>query len=105
MLREPVQFQQLSRVADGAGGWAEAWAAIASTPGRAMVRPLSGSEEWRFSRINATARLMVVTRYSSVIAPEHRVIIRGRTHNIVDVRNVDFGDKWLEIAVTGGVAT
>jgi SPP1 family predicted phage head-tail adaptor len=104
-LREPVTFQRVTRTTDGVGGWSEAWATLAGSPSRAMVRQVSGSEAWRFDRINAEVALMVVTRYFPGVTPADRVLIRGRAHNIRSVANLDFGDKWLEIAVSGGVAT
>lgn len=105
MLREPVAFQRLTRTPDGLGGWSETWQTIPGLPSRAMVRQLSGREEWRFSRINGEVQLMLVTRFSASLTLEDRVIVRGKAHNIRELRNVDFADRWLEIAVTGGVAT
>jgi SPP1 family predicted phage head-tail adaptor len=104
-LRQSVEFQRITRASDGAGGWTETWARIAAAPSRAMVRQLSGSEAWRFDRINIVANLMVVVRYSAAITPADRVMFQGRAHNITSVNNVDFENKWLEIAVTQGVAT
>jgi SPP1 family predicted phage head-tail adaptor len=103
-LTKAVAFQRVTRAPDGVGGWSETWAAIAGAPTRAHVRQLSGGETWRFDRINAEVSLMIVTRYNASVTPADRVIFQGRAHNIREVRNVDFADKWLEIAVTGGVA-
>lgn len=103
-LTKAVAFQRVTRAPDGLGGWVETWATIAQAPTRAHVRQLSGNEQWRFDRINAEVSLIIVTRYSASIAPADRVIFQGRAHNIREVRNVDFSDKWLEIAATGGVA-
>jgi SPP1 family predicted phage head-tail adaptor len=104
-LKETVTFQRVTRVSDGAGGWTETWATLAGAPTRAMVRALSGGEAFRFDRVDATVRLMVVTRYSSAIKEADRVLVRGRAHNIRFINNLDFDDKWLEMAVDGGVAT
>lgn len=105
MLKEPITFQRMTRVTDGAGGWTETWATIADAPTRAQLRALSGGEAWRFDRVDATVRLMLVTRYASGIKESDRVIVRSRAHNIRFINNVEFSDKWLEIAVDGGVAT
>lgn len=104
-LREVVAFQRQVRAADGVGGATLTWAAISGAPTRAYVRQVSGSEAYRFDRINAEVRLMVVTRYVATITPGDRVLIRGKAHNITAINNVDFADDWLEIGVTGGVAT
>lgn len=100
-LTERVTLQQATRVTDGRGGWSETWADLATV--YAKVRHLSGNEVWRFDRLNAVASLMVVIRYRAGVTPRHRLLIRGVTHNITDVRNVDMADRWLEIAVQSGV--
>jgi len=104
-FREVVTFQRIARVTDGQGGWTETWGTIAGAPTRAIVRPMSGSEAFRFQRIDASAQLMVIVRYVAGLTPADRVLIRGLAHNIRDVRNIDFRNDWLEIAVTQGVAT
>jgi SPP1 family predicted phage head-tail adaptor len=105
MLKEVVSFQRVTRVSDGAGGWTETWAAISGAPTRAMARSLSGGETFRFDRMDATVRMMIVTRYTTLLKEADRVLIRGRAHNIRYINNVDFANNWLEIAVDGGVAT
>jgi SPP1 family predicted phage head-tail adaptor len=102
-LREPVTFERVTRVPDGVGGWAETWSQIAGAPARAMVRQVSGREAWAFDRINARADRMVVVRFHDGLTPADRVTIRGRAHNIAAINNLDFADRWLEIAVTEGV--
>lgn len=105
MLREPVTFQRMTRESDGAGGQNYAWATIAGTPTRAYVRTASGNERYAHDRVEATVRLKLVTRYSSVITESDRVLIRGRAHNIKLLNNLEFRNQWLEISVDGGVAS
>jgi SPP1 family predicted phage head-tail adaptor len=105
MLREPISFQRLTRTSDGAGGWTETWSQISGAPTWAMVRNLSGGEAYRFDRLDATVRMMMVIRYTTAIKEADRVIIRGRAHNVRFINNVEFADKWMEVAVDGGVAT
>lgn len=100
-LIETVVIQRATRTADGRGGWTETWADQATV--YAKVRPLSGSEVWRFDRLNAVASLMVVIRYRAGVLPSDRVLIRGTAHNITHIGNVEFKDAWLEIAVQAGV--
>jgi SPP1 family predicted phage head-tail adaptor len=105
MLKEPISFQRLTRTSDGAGGWTETWSQINGAPTWAMVRNLSGGEAYRFDRLDATVRMMMVIRYTTAIKEADRVIIRGRAHNVRFINNVEFADKWMEVAVDGGVAT
>lgn len=104
MLREPVTFQRKARTADGAGGFTEAWAAIAGAPTRCMVKPMSGGERWASQRLEATATHKLVTRYSADLNAGDRAVIRGRAYNLRLVSNVDFADRWLEITADVGVA-
>lgn len=104
-LKDSVTFQRVSRTTDGVGGWSEAWATLAGAPTRAKVRQLSGSEVWRFGRVEAQVRLVVVTRLFSGLAEGDRVLWRGKAHNIREIREIDDAGRWLEVFVEGGVAT
>lgn len=105
MLSEPVTFQRRGAATNTNGNVAPgAWATISGAPTRAHVRPLSGREQAQAHRLNAEARLLLVTRYTAALREADSVLIRGRRHNIRYIKNVDFADKWLEIDVDGGVA-
>lgn len=105
MLRTSVEFQRKSRVADGAGGWSETWAAIAGAPDRAFVKAMSGSERFVSMRVDATAKWKVVTRYFAGLVEGDRVLVEGRAANIRFVNNVEYKNRWYEIEVDFGVAT
>jgi SPP1 family predicted phage head-tail adaptor len=105
MMREPVQFQRLTRTSDGAGGYTEAWAAVSGAPVRAMVKAMSGRERWSSQRIEASSTHRVVVRYFDGLREGDRVEIRGEVGNLRFVNNVGYADRWLEIDVEMGVAT
>ena len=105
MLREPIEFQRMTRTGDGAGGFTEGWTAITGAPTRAMVKALSGSERFQSQRTEATASHKIVVRYNAGLTAVDRAVIRGRAYQIVFVNNVDFADKFLEITAMLGVAT
>lgn len=105
ILKEPVEFQRLTRISDGAGGFNEQWVAISGAPSRAMVKPKSGSERWASERVEARANYRVVTRYFSDLDETDRVVIRGRPCQIRFIGNVEMADKWLEIDIEMGAAT
>lgn len=104
MLQEPVTFQRRSLTTDGAGGQTEEWATISGAPTRASVKPVGGSERYASDRTEATVRLRLVTRYTSLIREGDRVKIRDKVHNIRFLDNIEFRNKWLQIDVDGGVA-
>ena len=104
MLKEPVAFQRLTRTADGAGGFTEAWAAIAATPTRAHVKAMSGGERFQSQRTEATSTHKIVVRYNAGLTDVDRAVIRGRAYNIRFIDNMEMADKWLYITAEVGVA-
>jgi SPP1 family predicted phage head-tail adaptor len=104
MLKEPVAFQRLTRTADGAGGFTEAWAAIAGTPTRGDVKAMSGNERWHSDRVEASSTHKIVVRYNAALTTVDRVVIRGLAYNIRFIDNMEFADKWLYITAQVGVA-
>lgn len=105
MLREPVTFERAAKVSDGAGGFTETWSAISGASDRAHVRATSGAERWASNRTEAVTQWRIVVRYFSGLLESDRVVIRGRAYNIRFVNNIEMRDRWLEIDLTGGVAT
>lgn len=103
-LNEPITIQRASLASDGAGGQTQTWGAVSGAPARAWVAPLSGSEQYRFDRMEANISMKLITRYSTTIQERDRVVIRSRNYNVRFIKNVDFEDKWLEVYVDGGVA-
>ena len=103
MMRTPVTFQRKTRAADGAGGFTETWTTLRAT--RAHVMALSGFERMAADRVNAETKERIVCRYFSGLTASDRVLIEGRAHNITFVNDVERMKKWLEIDVSGGVAT
>lgn len=104
-MREPVTFQRMGAATNVDGNVvAGAWATIAGAPIKGMVRPLSGYEASQAQRLSAEVKLLVVVRYTAALREADSVLIRGLRHNIRYIKNVDFGNKWLEIDVEGGVA-
>ena len=104
MLREPIEFQRMTRTGDGAGGFTEGWAAITGAPTRAMVKPMSGGERFQSQRTEATSTHKIVVRYFADLTEVDRAVIRGRAYQVRFINNVDFDDKWLEISAEVGVA-
>ena len=104
-LSQVVTFQRKSRVSDGKGGWVETWATLTGAPTRAKLRAKSGNERWASDRVEASAAYQVVTRYFAGLTDADRVVFDGEAHNIRFRNNVDFANKWLEIDVSGGVAS
>lgn len=105
MLQTAITVQRLTRTTDGAGGWTETWATLSGAPTRAMVRSVTGREVFANDRIEARPVLRITTRYNASVTEADRIVIRGKAYNITAINNMEFADKWLEIDLSGGVAT
>lgn len=105
MLGTPITVQRSTKTSDGAGGFTETWASLAGAPSRAFVRTVSGREVFANDRTEARPSLRIVTRYNASIIEADRIVIRGKAYNITALNNMEFQDKWLEIDLSGGVAT
>jgi SPP1 family predicted phage head-tail adaptor len=104
MLSTPVQFQRMSRVSDGAGGFSQAWLPLAGTPTRAHVKSMSGSERYASARIEATATHRVTVRYFAGLTEADSVVFAGKRSNIRFINNLEQRDRWLVLDVQTGVA-
>ena len=104
-LRTLVEFQRKTRAPDGAGGFTETWAAIQGAPVYAYARAVSGSERYASDRVEARVKIRATVRYFAGLRDDDRVIIDGKAYNITFVNNLEFGNKWLEIDLSGGAAT
>lgn len=84
------------------GDMTETWTDIGSI--WALVRPLSTAERMQAAQVQVTATHRVFTRWWSEVNAERRFewIKDGSTRHLYPVggpRNLDEGDRWLEIVV------
>jgi SPP1 family predicted phage head-tail adaptor len=79
-LRHRVMLEQVTRTADGQGGWTEAWGTLATV--WAGVEPLRGVERYEAQKINAKI--------------SHKVVIRALT-GVTAAQRVKFGDRYLTV--------
>jgi SPP1 family predicted phage head-tail adaptor len=104
MLREPVTFQEMARLSDGAGGFTQTWSTISGAPDRAHVKAMSGGERYASARTEASASWRIVCRYNANIDETKKAVIRGRSYQIRFVNNLELMDRWLEIDLDLGDA-
>lgn len=105
LLREPVTFQRATKESDGAGGYSEVWKPLAGASDMAHVKALSGSERFASERVEASTSWRITVRYFDGLLESDRVVIRDRAHNIRFINNLELRDQWLQIDLSGGVAT
>lgn len=94
----------MTRTADGAGGWTEAWANISGAATRCRFKAVSGGERIASERLQGTTRNRLVCRYFAGLDERDRVSVGGRKYNIAFVNDIDLKGRWFEIDLDGGVA-
>ncbi len=91
-LRDRVQIQKRTAVADKAGNTDLTWVDIAKA--WAQISPMSGEEAQRAGHTEGTTMYVVRMRFRSDLArrtSKDRLIFGTRTLNIVSVRDIDEG--------------
>jgi SPP1 family predicted phage head-tail adaptor len=97
-LRQRVKIQELARVEDGYGGYAEAWRDVAAA--WAAVEPLRGSERYAAQQVQAELTHRVVMRYRPGVRPQMRLVYGDRVLEIAAVIDMEERHKWLELLCT-----
>lgn len=103
MLRTPVEIQRQETVNIGGGATEISYVTYATTMGH--MKPLSGNERLYAERLDAQTRNRLLIRYRADLTESDRLVMRGRAYNIRALINLEFGDRWWEIHLDGGVAT
>ena len=101
MLRHRITFEQLQKIADGAGGtqnqWVEfvqAWADIKPVNSRSV-----NSEFFANGKINTRNLHEVIIRYRDDIDQQMRINFDGEYFDILQIVNVDQQNKWVRFLV------
>ncbi|MBY0408240.1 MAG: phage head closure protein [Rickettsiales bacterium] len=111
-LRHRVSLQQEVSVADGGGGFTQAWQEVAML--WAEIEPITGADS-RLSVASGKEVLMadqmqsqvshkVTLRWRNDVAPAMRLVFEGRAFNIRYVAAVDGGKELLQLLAQEGVA-
>jgi SPP1 family predicted phage head-tail adaptor len=82
-MPETVYVQRLTRISDGAGGWAETWQTIATTKGRIAAE--GGNETKRGGAIVADSSIVVTLPYNADLRQDDRLQIGGKQYEIVSI--------------------
>ncbi len=101
-MRARVALQEEQRAPDGGGGYALAWATVATV--WAEVAPLRGRETVQATALSGSGLYRLRLRAGIDVTPALRVLWGSRIFNIRHVRNVDARDRLVEIIAEEGVA-
>ncbi len=99
LLRHRVEIQTLTAVYDEIGAPSEEWVSIASV--WAAVEPVSGREYWAAAVVQAETNVKVTMRYLPGITPHHRLIFKGKLHEIQSVINTEERNRELVLMCKG----
>ena len=94
-LRHRVTIQQLTRVEDEGGGYAEVWADVATV--WAAIKPMRGNERYEAQQVQSTLTHKVTIRYRAGIKPQMRLLYGNRVFNIEAVIDIEERHRWLEL--------
>lgn len=96
-LNKRVAIQAVTQTTDSAGGYTDSWATSATV--WASIDPVSGRERFIYGQVTEPVTHRILMRYNSAVTVtgKKRLLYGSRTFNIVQVRNLEEADVWLEI--------
>lgn len=93
-LRHRLELEKLSRVSDGAGGYTESWASVASI--WAAIAAKSGRETVIAERLSSHVTYDIIIRYRSDVTAEMRFRDGAKLYYIVAFFDMDGHEAWLK---------
>jgi SPP1 family predicted phage head-tail adaptor len=93
-LRHRLALEELQRVSDEGGGFAESWITVATL--WCDFRPLAGLETVEADRVAGRVSHEVSLRYRPGVQPAMRFRKGARLFHILTVINVDERNHWLK---------
>lgn len=95
LLTKRLTLQAVARTPDGQGGYAEAWADVATV--WAQLEPLSGYERMQAQKLDAPLSHKAMIRYRPGLTTAMRAVYQGRVLDIKEVIDVDEARRWLKL--------
>lgn len=99
-LRHRIEIQSVTQTPDGAGGYTEAWATVATV--WASIEPANGRERWIAMQTETHVSHVIMCRYQSAITTAKRILFGSRTFDIVEVLNIEERNAVLKITAIEG---
>lgn len=94
-LRHRVTIQAETATTDAGGGYASAWADVATVWAR--LEAMEGRELVLGGVIRGDASHRVTMRYRAGVTPDNRIVYDGRVFDVVSVANLEERDEALRI--------
>ena len=96
-LRHRLRLEDVSRIADDAGGASESWSAVAEM--WAALRPASGDEALEAEKLAGRVTHEVIVRHRAGIRPQMRFVLGSRVFDIRAVMDVEERRRFLRCLV------
>lgn len=93
-LRTRLVLEAPSRAADGGGGAAVTWSAVAEVWG--AVKPVAGAESYALDRLAGNVSHEIVIRYRGDVAPQMRFRAGPRVFDIRAAFDPDARRRWTK---------
>lgn len=97
-LKKRVTIQNVSRVADGQGGYTESWSNGATV--WASVEPVKSYERFQAMQLAVPVSHKIMMRYTSALDETSRLKFGTRIFNVKEVINVNEDGRFLQIKAT-----
>ena len=103
-LRWKIQIQnkEATGETDPMGGVITDWVTVA-TPW-AKIKPMTGREQYRADKLNATGMTQVIIRYRSDLNETMKVVYKGEDYQIRSIIDIEEKRQWLELMIEKGVS-
>lgn len=103
-MRHRITIQYRDTTADGGGGTSATWKQLGKTYW-AYFRVKSAAERFQAQRNKEQKTYVATIRYRSDVTTAHRVKFGDRYFNIIEVKNLDERDEFMDLVCVEGAAT
>lgn len=99
-MRHEIVVQQVSRAADGQGGFTETWSTFATV--WAAIDPVSAYQQFQAEALQHRVTHKITMRYLSGLTSDMRISFGGRLFHIQSFRDFEEKGKFHEVQAEEG---
>lgn len=95
-----IAIQSPAQVSDGAGGYTEEWATVATV--WASIEPNNSRERFISMQTETHTTHVIMCRYNPVITTAKRALFGSRVFDIVEVLNIEEANRLIKMRAVEG---
>jgi SPP1 family predicted phage head-tail adaptor len=99
-FKHRIAFQATTQTSDGAGGFTEQWATVATV--WASIEPARSFEKFVAMQTETHVTHKIMCRYNPLITTAKRALFEGRIFDVTGVINVNEDKQYMQIMATEG---